>query len=160
MSAVTAEALMPFPLASSANCCFHASKPAAVLPHCAAPALLAVHASAKAVAAMILSCPPLVIQNSFTLDAANLVIRLTRLDGTKYTLFPFSRAVVHHRGQQASTRPSYISAPMNRSPIACDPRRPTPITELCGPILPRPSRSYGRCLVRRADGSPLKARPS
>src|SRR5215211_7496040 len=69
MSAVTAEALMPFPLASSANCCFHGSKPAAVLPHCAAPALLAVHASAKAVAAMIWSCPPLVIQNSFTLDA-------------------------------------------------------------------------------------------
>jgi hypothetical protein len=39
MRAAIAEA-PTLPLASSANCLFHASKPAAVLPHCAAPALL------------------------------------------------------------------------------------------------------------------------
>jgi hypothetical protein len=40
MRAATVEALTPLALASSPNCLFHASKPAAVLPHCAAPALL------------------------------------------------------------------------------------------------------------------------
>jgi hypothetical protein len=41
IKADTAVAPTPFPLASSANCLFQASKPAAVLPHCAAPALAA-----------------------------------------------------------------------------------------------------------------------
>src|SRR5260370_40995434 len=51
---------MPFPLASSANCLFHPSKPAAELPHCAASALLAINGSAIRIAtAMVLSCPPL-----------------------------------------------------------------------------------------------------
>src|SRR5215510_6327598 len=55
---------MPFPLASSPNCVFHASKPAAVLPHCAAPALPASHTSAtKAATVVVLSCP-LVMENS------------------------------------------------------------------------------------------------
>jgi hypothetical protein len=56
---------MPFALASSANCRFHASKPAAVLPHCAAFASAPRHAStanaAKAAAAVFL---PLIMQNS------------------------------------------------------------------------------------------------
>src|SRR5580693_3782911 len=69
MRAVTAEALTPLPLASSANCFFHASKPAAVLPHCAAHALLAIQMSAtKAATVTVLNCPPLVIQNSFRTD--------------------------------------------------------------------------------------------
>src|SRR5262245_10728194 len=60
----TVAALMPFPLASSPNCVFHASKPAAVLPHCAAPALPASHTSAtKAATVVVLSCP-LVMENS------------------------------------------------------------------------------------------------
>src|SRR3984893_2391368 len=64
MRAATVEALTPLPLASSANCFFHASKPAAVLPHCAASALLAIHTSAaKAATVTVLNCPPLVIQN-------------------------------------------------------------------------------------------------
>src|SRR5262245_37285466 len=54
------------PLASSANCLFHASKPAAVLPHCAASALPPIHASAAIAATVIaLNCPPLFIRNSF-----------------------------------------------------------------------------------------------
>src|ERR1700730_4194774 len=66
MRAATVEALTPLALASSANCFFHASKPAAVLPHCAAPALLAIHTNATKAAMMtVLNCPPLVIQNSF-----------------------------------------------------------------------------------------------
>src|SRR6266849_8401806 len=66
MRAATVEALTPFPLASSANCFFHASKPAAVLPHGAAPASLVIHRSAtKIVTVTVLSCPPLVIPNSF-----------------------------------------------------------------------------------------------
>src|SRR6202035_5823992 len=66
MRAATVEALTPFALASSANCLFHASKPAAVLPHCAAPALLVVHTSAtKTATVTVLSCPPLSIPNSF-----------------------------------------------------------------------------------------------
>src|SRR6266446_4921914 len=66
MRAARVEALTPFPLASSANCLFHASKPAAVLPHCAAPALPVIHRSAtKTATVTILSCPPLVIPNSF-----------------------------------------------------------------------------------------------
>src|SRR5215203_4601874 len=64
MRAATVEALTLFPLASSANCFFHASKPAAVLPHCAAPASLAIHTSAaKAATVTALNCSPLVIQN-------------------------------------------------------------------------------------------------
>src|SRR5713101_6264266 len=66
MRAARVEAPTPLPLASSANCFFHASKPAAVLPHCAAPALLVIHRSAtKIVTVTALSCPPLVIPNSF-----------------------------------------------------------------------------------------------
>src|SRR5215208_4523775 len=64
MRAATVEALTLFPLASSANCFFHASKPAAVLPHCAAPASLAIHTSAtKTATVTALNCPPVVIQN-------------------------------------------------------------------------------------------------
>src|SRR5215208_8545750 len=64
MRAATLEALSLFPLASSANCFFHASKPAAVLPHCAAPASLAIHTSAtEAATVTALNCPPVVIQN-------------------------------------------------------------------------------------------------
>src|SRR5215204_5976835 len=64
MRAATVEALTLFPLASSANCFFHASKPAAVLPHCAAPAALAIHTTAaKAATVTALNCPPVVIQN-------------------------------------------------------------------------------------------------
>src|SRR5829696_6154293 len=64
MRAATVEALTLFPLASSANCFFHASKPAAVLPHCAAPASLAIQTSAtKAATVTALNCPPVVIQN-------------------------------------------------------------------------------------------------
>src|SRR5215468_4310966 len=40
MSAAIVGALTPFPVASPAICVFHASKPAAVLPHCAATASL------------------------------------------------------------------------------------------------------------------------
>src|SRR5260370_27750174 len=66
MRAARVEALTPFPLASSANCLFHPSKPAAVLPHCAASALLAINGSAIRTATVIVpSCPPLVIPNSF-----------------------------------------------------------------------------------------------
>src|ERR1700694_2207370 len=66
MRAARVEALTPFPLASSANCFFHASKPAAVLPHCAAPALLVIHTSATRTAtATVLTCRPSVIPNSF-----------------------------------------------------------------------------------------------
>src|SRR5258706_14345896 len=62
MRAARVEALTPFPLASSATCLFHASKPAAVLPHCAASALLAIKRSAiKTATVIVLSCPPLVI---------------------------------------------------------------------------------------------------
>src|SRR5262245_42149613 len=46
MRTAAVEVLMPLPLASLANCCFHASKPAAVLPHCAALTWLARHMSA------------------------------------------------------------------------------------------------------------------
>src|SRR5260221_12088453 len=66
MRAARVEALTPFPLASSASCLFHASKPAAVLPHCAAPALPVIHRTATRTATVtVLSCPPLVIPNSF-----------------------------------------------------------------------------------------------
>src|SRR6202011_736132 len=66
MRAARVEALTPFPLASSANCFFHVSKPAAVLPHGAAPALLVIYTSAtKTATATVLSCPPLAIPNSF-----------------------------------------------------------------------------------------------
>src|SRR4051795_8424230 len=66
MRAARVEALMLFPLASSANCFFHASKPTAVLPHCAAPTLPVIHRSAtKTATVTVLSCPPLVIAKSF-----------------------------------------------------------------------------------------------
>src|ERR1700737_133008 len=66
MRAASVEALTPFPLASSANCFFHASKPAAVLPHCAAPALLVIHTSdTRTATATVLTCRPSVIPNSF-----------------------------------------------------------------------------------------------
>src|SRR5258708_39673709 len=66
MRAPMVEALTPFPFASSANRFFHASKPAAVLPHCAAPALLVIHTNAtKTATVTVLSCSPLVIANSF-----------------------------------------------------------------------------------------------
>src|ERR1700730_10629600 len=66
MRAATVGALTPLPLASSANCFFHASKPAAVPPHFAAPASLAINTSTtKAATVTVLNCPPLVIQNSF-----------------------------------------------------------------------------------------------
>src|ERR1700730_8963816 len=66
MRAARVEPLTPFPLASSANCLFHASKPADVLPHCAAPALLVIHTSAtKNKTVTVLNCPPSVILNSF-----------------------------------------------------------------------------------------------
>src|SRR5215469_9055076 len=64
MKAATVEPLMPFPRASSANCFFHASKPAAVLPHGAALAWLAIHVSATTAATVVaLNCPSLVIEN-------------------------------------------------------------------------------------------------
>ena len=47
---------MPFARASSANCVFHASKPAAVLPHCAASALLTVPMT-RAAKTIVLNCP-------------------------------------------------------------------------------------------------------
>jgi hypothetical protein len=57
MRAPTVEALTPLPRASIANWFFHASKPAAVLPHCAALALLAINASAtKAATVTALNC--------------------------------------------------------------------------------------------------------
>src|SRR6266404_4790363 len=66
MRAARVEALTPLALASSENCLFHASKPAAVLPHCAAPALPVIHRSATRTATVtVLSCPPLVIRNPF-----------------------------------------------------------------------------------------------
>src|SRR5262252_7271627 len=64
MRAAIVEALTPFPLASSANCFFQPSKPAAELPHCAALARLAIDKSAKA-ATLNLNRRPLVIENSF-----------------------------------------------------------------------------------------------
>ena len=53
---------MPFALASSANCRFHTSKPAAVLPHCAAYALALIPASTVTVAKIaVANCLPLII---------------------------------------------------------------------------------------------------
>src|SRR5215469_16887859 len=57
---------MPFALASSANCLFHVSKPAAELPHCAASAFGLRHASAvRAAKVAAVSRPLLLISNSF-----------------------------------------------------------------------------------------------
>src|SRR5262244_1542963 len=65
MKAARVEPLMPFPRASSANCFFHASKPAAVLPHGAALAWLAIQVSATTAATVVvLNCPSLVIKTS------------------------------------------------------------------------------------------------
>src|SRR6266540_2145389 len=63
MRAPMVAALTPFPLASAANCCFHASKPAAVLPHGAASALPAIPTS-TAKAATVLKRLRLIIRNS------------------------------------------------------------------------------------------------
>src|SRR5436309_1352662 len=46
-------ALMPLALASPANCCFQAAKPAAELPHCAASAREIGHASMASAQAMM-----------------------------------------------------------------------------------------------------------
>jgi hypothetical protein len=63
---------MPFALASSANCRFHVSKPAAVLPQGAPSALVLTQAStAKAVKVAVVSCLlPLVTENSLALRTA------------------------------------------------------------------------------------------
>src|SRR5688572_10463313 len=66
MRAAIAVVLAPLILASVANCCFQASKPVAVLPHCAASAVLAIPTSdAKATNAMILDCRATNIRTSF-----------------------------------------------------------------------------------------------
>jgi hypothetical protein len=66
IKAAMLEALMPFPLASSANCLFQALEPAAVLPHCAASAFMPRHAStANAVKAAVAISLPLIIQTPF-----------------------------------------------------------------------------------------------
>src|SRR5215208_5703119 len=48
MRAETADAVMPFPLASSANCLFNPSNPPPALPHCAPWASLAINIRATA----------------------------------------------------------------------------------------------------------------
>lgn len=53
------------PLASSANCLFQASKPAAVLPHWAASALTPRHASTANAVRAAVAILPLIIPNSF-----------------------------------------------------------------------------------------------
>src|SRR5215211_3538208 len=69
MKAPMVEALMPLARASSANCLFQASKPAAVLPHWAALAVVAMHPSAaKAATATILNCLPLITRLLLRLD--------------------------------------------------------------------------------------------
>jgi hypothetical protein len=60
---------MPFPLASSLNSLFQASKPADELPHCAASAAPPVPAMiAKAVQMAAISFLPLDIENSLLID--------------------------------------------------------------------------------------------
>lgn len=66
MRAAIAVGPMPRVLASSANCLFHASKPADVLPHCAARACPVIDASAsKTTTVTIFSCLPWDIVISF-----------------------------------------------------------------------------------------------
>src|SRR5215217_7102777 len=69
MKAAMVEALMPLARASSANCLFQESKPAAVLPHWAALAVVAMHPSAaKAATATILNCLPVITRLLLRLD--------------------------------------------------------------------------------------------
>src|ERR1700688_1769413 len=84
MRAPTVEALTPLARASIANWFFHASKPAAVLPHCAALALLAINTSAtKAATVTVLNCPPLVIRTPSAGTEASSEVRI-------YRVLPFS----------------------------------------------------------------------
>src|SRR6266516_4358931 len=96
MRAATVEELTPLPLASSANCFFHASKPAAVLPHCAAPALLVIHTNAtKAATVTVLNCPPLVISElpSHPLHQTKTLAR----HPCRPALAPFNIRALHNR---------------------------------------------------------------